>query len=93
MSYFYRVLLDEVNELRLRKDKNGELIENDDLRMIIDGIDNLEITDRMLRLSIYKEEFGKLEVAKNKGEEYIVKEKLDIQKSNHLNEDYSSLFQ
>lgn len=92
MSYFYRVLFDEVSKLRETKDDKGNLIENEDLKKIIENIDNLDITDKMLRLSIYKEEFNKLKEALAKGEEYIIKEKLNINE-NTKNDDYSSLFQ
>lgn len=94
MSYFYRVLFDEVQELRKKTDKNGNLIENDELRQIIDfsNIDQMNITDRMLKLSIYKEEFAKLEIAVNQNETYNVEEELDIQ-DNSTKEDYSELFE
>ena len=92
MSYFYSVLLDEVNLLRIKKDKNGNIIENDDLKNIYDALERCDnITDKMLKLSIYKDEFRKLEDALNKGEEYQVKEDLDIKFDNNK-EDYSSLF-
>lgn len=92
MSYFYSVLFNEVETLRNKKDKNGNLIENEDLKKIFNSLENCDnITDKMLKLSIYKDEFNQLEEALNKGEEYQVKEDLDIKPDNNK-EDYSSLF-
>ena len=94
MSYFYRVLLDEVEQLRLKKDNKGNLLENEELKQIFDSIEKIDnITDKMLKLSIYKEEFYKLEKAINNGEKYSIEEHLNIKEDHSNKEDYSSLFE